>query len=118
MTPMQQDELERPKPPPPKPRTGTLRPRTNGAVLLGLGVLVEGVNGALLVSNNTFSPKLIMLGTVLIPLGIWTLATGIAYDKSSGVTPPRWWMTGAIALSLAGLAIGGFLSFWLSSDFD
>ena len=90
-----------------------MNPRANGALLLGAGVLLEGINGATLANDNTFYPKLLILGAVLAPLGVWTLATGIAYDKNSPVKPPGWWSAGAIALTLVGLGIGIYLTFWL-----
>lgn len=117
MTPMQQDQQHQPKPPPPQAVAAakpSMSPRANGAVLLGLGILVEGINVATLANDNTFYPKLVMIGGALIPLGMWTLATGIAYDKNNPVKPPTWWTAGAVLVSLAGLGLGIVATFTLS----
>jgi hypothetical protein len=92
-----------------------MNPRANGALLLAVGIGLEGVNGATLVNDNTFYPKLVILGAALVPLGIWTLATGIAYDKNNPIKPPGWWTAGAVGLTLLGLAIGIGLTFWLGA---
>lgn len=117
MTPMQQDQQHQPQPPPaaavpagPQP----MNPRLNGALLFGLGVALEGINGFTLVNDNTYYPKLLMVGLVLMPLGAWSMITGIAYDKNSAVKPPAWWTAGAVILCLIGLALGIGITFWLS----
>lgn len=115
MTPMQQDQQHQPKPEAPQPPPGKaqMSPRANGALLLGGGIALEGINGAFLMNGNTFYPKLLIAGAVLIPLGAWTLATGIAYEKGSAIKPPLWWTIGAVLLGLVGLAAGISLTAWL-----
>src|SRR5437868_6948216 len=112
MTPMQQDQQHQPKPPPSQAAAAAAapagNPRVQGALFLGIGLALEGVNGAFLVNDNTFYPKLLLIGAVLMPLGFWMLVTGIAYDKNNPVKPPTWWTAGAVALSLLGLGLGIF----------
>ena len=94
MTPMQQDQQNQPPPPAPVAAAGnpsTMNPRMSGALMLGGGMLAEGVNVFFLRDSNTFYPKLVILGAVLMPLGLWMMVTGIAYDKNSKVKPPTWW---------------------------
>ena len=115
MTPMQQDQQYQPPSPPPvaayKP---SLSPRANGAVLLGLGAAADGLNVFTLFNDNTFYPKLLILGTVLMPLGLWTVVTGIAFDKKNPVKPPMWWTAGAVVVSLIGVAVGIGLTVMIS----
>lgn len=85
-------------------------------MLLVLGLGFEGVNAVLLASQKTIYPMMLMAGTVLIPYGLWTLVTGIAYDRHSKVKPPpTWWTVSAVMISIGGLAIGGALTFWLDA---
>lgn len=106
MTPMQQDQQNQPKPPPAAAAPGAMNPRANGALLLGIGIVALGINGCTLANDNTFYPKLVILGTALMPLGGWTLVTGISYDKNSAVKPPAWWTAGAVILTIIGLVAG------------
>ena len=73
---------------------------------MGGGMLAEGVNVFTLKDSNTFYPKLVILGAVLAPLGLWMMVTGIAYDKNSAVKPPTWWTVGAVLISIAGVIAG------------
>ncbi len=112
MTPMQQDQQNQPLAPPPvaaayKP---ALPPRANGALLLVLGMVAEGVNAFTLFNDSTFYPKLLIIGTVLMPIGLWTLVTGIAYDKKNPVKPPTWWTVGVVVLTIIGVIAGIGLS--------
>ena len=115
MTPMQQDQQQHPAPPPrPSPSSKPkLSPRAHGALVLGLGVALEAANGAYLAMEGQFYPKLVVLGTAMVPLGVWTLITGIAYERDSAVKPPMWWTVGAVVLTLAGAGVGIFISDWL-----
>ena len=114
MTPLQQDQQQHPAPPPPSPSSKPkLSPRANGAVLVGLGIGLEALNGAFLANEGKFYPKLVIIGAALVPLGAWSLITGIAYDKTNPVKPPGWWTAGAVVLTLAGVGIGIFVSAWL-----
>ena len=114
MTPMQQDQQNQPKPPPPAGAKPAMNPRANGALLLGLGIAAEGVNGCTLANDNTFYPKLVILGTVLMPLGVWTLVTGISYDKNNPVKPPMWWTVGAVVVTIIGIVAGIGLTVMIS----
>jgi hypothetical protein len=105
MTPMQQHPAPSSK--------GKLSPRAHGAVLVGIGVAMEAANGAYLAIEGKFFPTLVIIGAALLPLGAWTLVTGIAYDKTSPVKPPAWWTVGAVVLTLGGVGIGIFVSEWL-----
>jgi hypothetical protein len=116
MTPMQQDQQNQPVRPPPPGQKPTMSPRANGALLVGAGLGIEGLNGAFLMNDGTFYPKLLIIGAALVPLGIWTLATGIAYDKNSGVKPPTWWTVGAVVLTMGGVGLGIFVSEWLKRN--
>jgi hypothetical protein len=114
---MQQDQQNQPQPPPaaaaaagPQP----MNPRLNGLLLFGLGLALEGFNGFTLVNDSTYYPKLLMVGFVLMPLGGWTMVTGIAWDKNATVKPPTWWTAGAVILCLLGLAAGIGATFLLS----
>jgi hypothetical protein len=109
MTPMQQDQQQHPAPPPPSSKA-KLSPRANGALLVGIGVAMEAANGAFLANEGKFYPKLVIIGAALLPLGAWTLVTGIAYDKTNPVKPPAWWTVGAVVLTLGGVGIGIFIS--------
>ena len=116
---MQQDQQHQPQPPPavaaaagPQP----MHPRLNGALLLGLGLALEGINGFTLYDDNTYYPKLLIVGMVLMPLGAWTLIPGISYDTTAAVKPPMWWSAGAIILCLLGIAVGLAATYWLSSS--
>ena len=115
MTPMQQDQQNQPKPPPAAAvPQGGMHPRAGGALLLGIGVAMLGINGCTLANDATFYPKLVILGTTLLPLGGWTLVTGISYDKNSTVKPPAWWTAGAVILTIIGLIAGIGLTVMIS----
>jgi hypothetical protein len=109
MTPMQQDQQNQPRPPPlavPPGYKPSMSPRANGALLVGLGILLGAINVGTLVSSNTFYPKLLIVGAALMPVGGWTLVTGIAFDKQNPVKPPTWWTVGAVLLAIAGAGLG------------
>ena len=110
MTPMQQDQQNQPVAPPPSPVAApykpALPPRANGALLLALGTAAEGFNAFTLFNESTFYPKLLIIGTVLMPIGLWTLVTGIAYDKKNPVKPPTWWTVGVVVLTIIGVIAG------------
>lgn len=118
MTPMQQDQQNQPKPPPVQaaaaPAASGMGPRATGALLLGIGLALEGLNVAFLVSDNTYYPKLLIIGAGLIPYGFWSLVTGITYDKNSAVKPPIWWTLGAVAMGVGGIIAGVAVSVMLS----
>lgn len=114
MTPMQQDQQNQPAPPPPAGAKPASNPRANGALLLGIGAVAGGVNVFTLFNDNTFYPKLVILGTALMPLGLWTLATGISYDKNNPVKPPTWWTVGAVLLTIIGVVAGIGLTVMIS----
>jgi hypothetical protein len=111
---MQQDQQNQPKPAPPPGAKPAMSPRANGALLLGMGIGLEGLNGAFLYSDNTFYPKMLIIGAACIPLGVWTLATGISYDKNNPVKPPGWWTAGAVVLTIIGVIAGIAVSAMLS----
>jgi hypothetical protein len=105
---MQQDQQNQPQPPPPAaaaPQGGT-NPRMNGAVMLGIGIVMMAFNVWTLMDDATFYPKLVILGAAITPLGGWTLVTGISYDKNATVKPPAWWTAGAVILTILGLIAG------------
>ncbi len=113
MTPMQQDQQNQPPPPAPVAvaaaaagNPSAMNPRMSGALMLGGGMVLEGMNVFFLVDSNTYYPKLLILGAVLMPLGLWSLVTGIAYDKNAVVKPPTWWTVGAVLITIAGLIAG------------
>src|SRR3990167_3095384 len=106
MTPMQQDQQHQPKPPEPPGYQPKLSPRANGALLLGIGMAAEGFNVFTLFDSSTFYPKILILGAVLMPLGLWTLVTGIAFDPATPVKPPTWWTVGAVLITIVGLLVG------------
>ena len=97
MTPMQQDQQNQPKPAPPPGAKPATNPRVSGAVLVGVGLALEGI-----------------IGGACIPLGIWTLATGISYDKNNPVKPPGWWTAGAVVFTILGIVAGIGASVFLS----
>ena len=114
MTPMQQDQQNQPKPAPPPGAKPATNPRVSGAVLVGVGLALEGINAATLANSNTYYPKLMIIGGACIPLGIWTLATGISYDKNNPVKPPGWWTAGAVVFTILGIVAGIGASVFLS----
>lgn len=109
MTPMQQDQQNQPPPqaaaaaPTAAPAMGA---RATGALLLGIGVALEGLNVATLMNDSTYYPKLLIIGAGLIPYGFWSLVTGITYDKNMPVKPPIWWTLGAIVMGVGGILAG------------
>lgn len=115
MTPMQQDQQHQPKPQPTTPQyKPPMGPRATGAMLAGAGFALEGLNGAFLVNDGTYYPKLLIIGMGLIPFGLWSVVTGIAYDKNNPVKPPVWWTVGAVILGIGGVALGVALSVAIS----
>ncbi len=86
----------------------TMQARIAGAVLIGAGLLLLGINALLLQTAERFFPSALTMGFVAIPLGEWFLATGRSYQTPDN---PLWWKAAHGALLVVGLISGLYVAF-------
>jgi hypothetical protein len=88
--------------------------RLKPAGAAGIGLLVLGLNVAMLVSMQRFYPFGTMLGTVLLFAGGFGVIVGEPQDVYGN--QPMWFKAGLIATALVGLIAGIVLNAALTAD--
>ena len=91
-------------------------PRFGGAVFMLLGLLLLGMNAALIAWKQQFYSLLFVVGGVTTPIGFWWLVTGRAGPRD-GAGPerlPLWWQLGFYFCMFGGLGAGIALAVWCS----
>ena len=81
-------------------------PRLMGLMLVGLGILLGGINYWSLSSNGRYYIKAMFLTPFAITYGVYLLAFGQPVDPATG-KPRMWWRVGSGISLAAGLGLGG-----------
>jgi hypothetical protein len=95
-------------------RKSAVAQRLKPAAAAGIGVLVLGLNVAMLVGMQRFYPFGTLLGTVLLSAGGFGVVVGEPQDAYG--YQPLWFKAGLIAMALVGVVIGIVLNVGLTAD--
>ena len=95
-------------------RKSAIAQRLKPAGAAGVGLLVLGLNVAMLVGTQRFYPFGTMLGCVLIFAGGFGAAVGEPEDAYG--YRPMWFKAGLVAAAIVGLIVGILLNIGLVSD--
>lgn len=95
-------------------RKSAVAQRLKPAGAAGIGVLILGLNVAMLIGAQRFYPFGTMLGTVLIFAGGFGVVVGEPQDAYG--YQPMWFKVGLGAAALVGLVVGILLNVGLTAD--